>query len=63
MYRSVYTVVQVFNNFSKNILKLFFQAQKEDDLSFVVIAKEGKVSLRASSMEKQAEWLRKCAAT
>lgn len=45
MYRSVYTVVQ---------------AQKEDDLSFVIIAKEGKVSLRASSIEKQAEWLRKC---
>ena len=44
MYRNIYTVSTV---------------NAEDDLSFVINAKEGKVSLRAPTTDQKNEWMRK----
>ena len=44
MYRNIYTVSTV---------------NAEDDLSFVIHAKEGKVSLRAPTTDQKNEWMRK----
>ena len=69
----VYFLIQILHYFLKLFWKCFpllsgqpkpvytvVQAQREDELSFVVNAREGKVSLRATTAERQAEWLRKC---
>ena len=45
VYRTVYTDVT---------------AQREDETSFLVMGRDGKVSLRAPTSDKQQEWLRKC---